>query len=87
MFIAIVWVALAFACGWLAAKRGRSGVGWCVAALLASPFIAGMLVLLLPVQASVEMRRQQKRCKQCDPRGRRSAGECTQCLASVPFNL
>jgi len=87
MFIAIFWVALAFACGWLAAKRGRSGVGWCVAALLASPFIAGMLVLLLPVQGSVEMRRQQKRCKQCDPGGRRSAGECTQCLASAPFNL
>lgn len=88
MVIAIVWLVLAIACGWLAAKRGRSGVGWWVAAMLVSPFIAGILLVLLPVVlASAEVRSQEKRCRQCDPRAQRTAGECTQCLASAPFNL
>lgn len=87
MAIAVIWLVLAIACGWWASKRGRSGAGWFVAAMLVSPIVAGMVLVVLPVQASAEARSLAKRCLQCDPRGKRSAGECTHCLMSAPFNL
>lgn len=87
MAIVVIWLVLAAACGWWAAKRGRSWVAWLVIALLVSPIIAGMVLVVLPVRAGAEVLSQAERCQQCDPREERAAGECTHCLMSAPFHL
>lgn len=87
MTVAFIWLVLAVACGWCAVRRGRSGWAWWVAAMLLSPIVASVVLLLLPAHASAETRHQVKRCQQCDPRGERTAGECTHCLMSAPFHL
>lgn len=89
MAIVVIWLVLAVACGWWAAKRGRSWGAWLVMALLVSPIVAGMVLMVLPARAGAEAEAlsQAERCRQCDPRGERAAGECTHCLMSAPFHL
>jgi hypothetical protein len=44
----IAWIVVAIIVGVVAGSRGRSGVGWFVLAFVISPFIAGLLLLVLP---------------------------------------
>jgi hypothetical protein len=44
----IAWIVVAIIVGVVASSRGRSGVGWFVLAFVISPFIAGLLLLVLP---------------------------------------
>ena len=49
MIIAVVcWFVLAIVVGVAAGGRGRSGVGWFALALIFSPLIAGLFLLILP---------------------------------------
>jgi phosphotransferase system glucose/maltose/N-acetylglucosamine-specific IIC component len=45
------WIAFAVIVGIAASRRGRSGLGWFLLALVISPVIAGLLVLVLPSKA------------------------------------
>ncbi|MCR5309224.1 MAG: hypothetical protein K6E21_03855 [Bacilli bacterium] len=47
IFIAILWLILAFVVASLAKKRGRSYAGWLILSLIISPIITGLIVLLL----------------------------------------
>jgi hypothetical protein len=81
MFIAIVWLVLAVACGWLAAKRGAIGSGVVRGRLAgesshhrhagAAAACAGQCRNAPPAKALQTVR----------PQG------AAQCLASAPFNL
>ena len=46
MEIVLVWVALSLAVGLLAVKRGRSGIGWGLGALVFSPLLAVIFLML-----------------------------------------
>jgi hypothetical protein len=48
MELLLVYLVLAFVVGVGASARDRSGAGWFLVALIVSPLIAGILVLLLP---------------------------------------
>jgi hypothetical protein len=46
--VVLVWIVLAIIVGVAANTRGRNPLGWTLLALVASPLIAGLLVLALP---------------------------------------
>jgi hypothetical protein len=46
IIVAVCWFALAIVVGVAAGGRGRSGVGWFALALILSPLIAGLLLLI-----------------------------------------
>ena len=48
LLVSIVLIFLAVIVGVIASKRGRSGVGWALLAIVISPVFAGLLVLVLP---------------------------------------
>ncbi len=43
-----IWLAFSVAVGMIASNKGRSGFGWFVLAMLISPLIAGIFVLIVP---------------------------------------
>lgn len=47
MISVFFWVGFSVIVGVLAAKYGRSGIGWIFASLIFSPFLAGLMVLVL----------------------------------------
>lgn len=52
MDLVLVWVGLCAVVGYAASQRGRNGIGWFLLALVISPLIAGLLVLVMrPTQA------------------------------------
>jgi hypothetical protein len=48
ILVAIIWLILAFVLGVAAERRGRSGFGWFLLALLLSPVITGILLAVFP---------------------------------------
>lgn len=46
LWLVVFWLALAFIVGLIANMRGRDGIGWFALAILISPFLAGLLVLV-----------------------------------------
>jgi hypothetical protein len=42
------WIIFAFAVGFIASQRGRSGFGWFLLAILISPLIAVIILALIP---------------------------------------
>lgn len=48
MLIAIIWVVLAVVVGVAAHERGRSGFSWFLVAVIISPLIAGILLVIFP---------------------------------------
>lgn len=47
MVTVFFWIGLSVIVGVLAAKYGRSGIGWIFASLIFSPLLAGLVVLVL----------------------------------------
>jgi hypothetical protein len=45
----LIWLGLAIVVGVAASYRGRNGVGWFFLAVVITPLIAGLLVLVAPV--------------------------------------
>lgn len=79
------WVLLSIACGIFADRRGRSGIGWFFAALLASPLIAGVFLLVLPVNEKEGAFSILRRCNHCREQIRRDASVCKHCGSTSPF--
>jgi hypothetical protein len=48
VLVGIIWFVLAFVIGVAAERRGRSGFGWFLLAVLLSPLIAGILLAVFP---------------------------------------
>ena len=48
MFAVLGWLIFSFLIGYLAANRGRNSAGWLVLALLISPLIAGIILIVIP---------------------------------------
>lgn len=47
VFLILFWLGLAVAVGILAANRGRTGIGWFLLAVVFSPLLAGIFVLVM----------------------------------------
>lgn len=69
----LVWIAGALLIGFLAARRERSGFGWFILALLISPLLAGLGLLLAGSGAW------QVRCPSCRELVRADASKCKHC--------
>jgi phosphotransferase system glucose/maltose/N-acetylglucosamine-specific IIC component len=88
MEIFIIWLGLAIVVGVAASNRGRAGFGWFILAILVSPLIAGLLVLVLPnqkleVQRATEVANSRK-CPMCAELVKRDALVCKHCGRDLP---
>ena len=62
MSLLIIWGVLALLVGIAADRRGRSGLGWSLLALLISPLLAILFLLVMRnIAADEERRRQEER--------------------------
>jgi MFS family permease len=43
----VTWIGLLFLVGWVADRRGHSGLLWFTLAMLLTPFVAGLLLVAL----------------------------------------
>lgn len=93
MEIAIFWLILALVVGVAAGSRGRSGFGWFLIAILLSPLIAIIILLVLPKlgeagaprspSGDVISERTHTRCPACMELVRRDAVKCRHCGESL----
>jgi hypothetical protein len=84
----LVWLGLAIVVGVAASHRGRNGVGWFFLAVVITPLIAGLLVLVLP-DANIERQQQEiqlnsRKCPFCAELVRREAIVCKHCGRDLP---
>jgi len=86
MEIAFVYIALAIACAFLAARRGRSGIGWFFICLFLSPLIGFIFVLVLPDKAAMASQPNPNthvKCPDCRELVLRDARKCKHCGATL----
>jgi ribosomal protein L37AE/L43A len=83
MELLIFWLSLSIAIGIWASKRGRSGLGWFALAVLFSPLLAGVFLLvsrnLAIEQAAQEGIAHTKQCPRCAERVQKKALVCRFC--------
>jgi hypothetical protein len=83
-----VWLGLAIVVGIVAAHRGRNGAGWLLLAVVISPLIAGLLVLVLPdpvkEREQQELLKNSRKCPLCAELVRREAIVCKHCGRDLP---
>lgn len=85
MEIAISWLLLALIVAVAAQARGRSGAGWFLIALVASPVIGLLLVLVLPSRANQPTPDTHVKCPDCKELVLKEARKCKHCgCALVP---
>lgn len=84
----VAWPLFAGVVAVLAARSGRSGTGWFLLAMLLSPLLAGVLLLLIanlaqpPIRAAgaeASVDEQRIRCPQCRELVRWDARKCKHC--------
>lgn len=88
MTIAITWLFFAVLVGIYADRRGRSGFGWFLLAVLISPLLAGLLCLVLgPLKTSIELGAPNPethvKCPDCRELVLRDARVCKHCGAQL----
>lgn len=86
----VFWIILSFVIGYIADKRGRSGIGWLALSLAISPVITLILLVLLPSHApktpattTVSANRKTKRCPLCAEDIMIEAMRCKHCGADL----
>jgi hypothetical protein len=90
--ITIFWIFLSIVVGVIANARGRSGLGWCLLALVISPLLAVIIVALMPARSApapanatpAAPTRKTKRCPQCAEDIMAEALRCKHCGAEIP---
>lgn len=85
----LVWIALAFLVGAFAARKGRSGGGYGLLALLISPLLAFVIVLALGTnRAGIETRAVEsgsmRKCPFCAELVKAEATVCRYCRSTLP---
>lgn len=75
----LFWVILALAIGVGAQGRGRWGFGWFMFALLFSPLVAFIALILIPLAERRSQRDHQKKCPDCAGLALADARVCTHC--------
>lgn len=83
MFLVVIWIGLAGAVGALAANRDRSGIGWFLLAVILSPLIAAIFLLLAGEGHTA-------RCPFCAEKIKAAAKVCPHCrgdLQPLPLHL
>jgi hypothetical protein len=83
-----IWLGLAIVVGIAAAHRGRKGAAWLLLAVVTSPLIAGLLVLVLPdpnkERQQRELLKNPRKCPLCAALVRREAIVCKHCGRDLP---
>jgi ribosomal protein L37AE/L43A len=83
LFIIALWILLAMVVGAVAAGRGRSGLGWFLLAVIFTPIIIGIVLLVsedLKREAAVAAQvADSKTCPQCAETVKRAARTCRFC--------
>ncbi|HHT9005579.1 TPA: hypothetical protein ACT5CV_005290 [Burkholderia cenocepacia] len=91
MGIFLLWLIFSVAVGMLAVKRGRSGLGWGFAALVFSPLIAVIFLLIardLSPQRGMPTPETHVKCPDCREFVLRDARKCKHCgCALIPQPL
>ncbi len=87
--IAFLWIVLSVVVGAVAGKKGRTGVGWFLLALVTSPLIAGVILLLVGDYAPELQRRAlangtMRKCNACAELVQRDAVKCKHCGSELP---
>lgn len=91
MEIVVTWVLFACLVGALAKRRGRGAVGWFVIAVLLSPLVAGIAVLVMKDMSTAAVLAQGElpqpdthvRCPECRELVRADARKCKHCGAAL----
>lgn len=93
MEIFLVWVVFAVIVAIAASGRGRSGFGWFLLAVLISPLLAFILLLVLPKVGEAGLPKDETgavitpqthvRCPDCKELVRRDARKCKHCGTSL----
>ena len=82
MALVLGWVVFAIVVGIAASYRGRDGFGWFLLALLISPLVAVILLLLIPsLKDAVDP--ELRKCPFCAEFIKREAGKCRHCGSVV----
>jgi hypothetical protein len=83
-----IWLGFAIVVGIAAAHRGRKGAAWLLLAVVTSPLIAGLLVLVLPdpnkERQQQELLKTARKCPLCAELVRREAIVCKHCGRDLP---
>jgi len=82
MELVLGWLLFSILVAVLAARRGRSGLGWFVISALLSPLFAGLLVLILPsksVPVGAPTTATHVRCPDCRELVLKDARKCKHC--------
>lgn len=84
ILIFLVWIGLAMAVGIWASKKGRSNFGWFLLAVMVSPLLAGIFLLLVGDRWTYSVqfdntRYNTKQCPRCAEDIKRAAQVCRFC--------
>lgn len=86
MEFVLFWLVFAVLVGLLAVKRGRGGVAWFFVAVLLSPLIGALLLLVLPNKAEVGATPTPEthvKCPECRELVLKDARKCKHCGSAL----